>query len=488
MKRALGGQDVDAQSAMLAPAGGSPAADPAAGAVQRATTAGGAKPPAGVATQRKVHRGAIQMKAGDVVQRVDDPPTTTPETTPRTPETTPETTPEPEVPPMTKEEATGHARDVEVKFGAEAAGAGAGLTGAQALVDSALIMMNVHVALWNQRLALAQQKGEQADAKFKSVSDLVKTMGTRPTSREGVSMKSVAGAVPPDKVAKHLQEGAGNLRTKMTAIFNFMGTLSKMVLDELRSGDTTFFDAYEEQGELLKQQATSAEIKIAEAKKKAEEKAKGTGKEPEAVRESILGPAKSKAASEQHKARFDKDDDVKTTQDKIGTSEDPYASERLGNDTSIGPALHEDEIAFMGLEVDKLGEQHLTWREGLDIYKMDQEHWWIDAQNKIGLPIGAGPASGTTDRLMQTGAQLGCTPMGTRAATLGYLLSINAHTLVEILTSAAPYSGEFTEPLDGFGMYKEIKPFGSLKKHANKRFWDEKVAPPTGGDSGGSSE
>lgn len=96
---------------------------------------------------------------------------------------------------------------------------------------------------------------------------------------------------------------------------------------------------------------------------------------------------------------------------------------------------------------------------------------------RLGLPAGVGPASGAADRLMQTGAQSDRGAVGTRSATIGCPMSINAHTLCEIMNPARPDG--FSETIDGLAMYREIAPFGSLERFDSspgRRFWNEKVA------------
>jgi len=414
--------------------------------------------------------GSVQQKA---VQRVEDPKKTPPITTPK--DTPALETPTPTVTPLTVGESNTYARQLEVGFGASAASSGEALAGAQGLVDGAMRVLQASVDAWNQRLVAAQLEGERLEERVKAVGAVeaaaAEAMGTKAVSHAGFSNKSIAGAVAPSRVMAHLREGTGNLRTKMTAAFNFMGALSTVVLAEKRSGDGTFFKSLGDQGVLLMQAATVADVKIAEQKRKAlEEK-----KDPKRVRESIVTPAASKVARQQDADR-EKKAGLDESQGHIGTAQDPFKSARHTDDASIGPELHADEMAFMGLESSALGEQFLTWREGLDLYTMNQDNEWVRMAAEIGLPTGAGPASGTTDRLMQTGAHLGCAPLATRAGTIGYLMSINAHTLNEIMTSAKPYG--FSEPIDGFAMYKNIAPFGSLEgfdKSPDKRFWKEKV-------------
>ncbi len=87
----------------------------------------------------------------------------------------------------------------------------------------------------------------------------------------------------------------------------------------------------------------------------------------------------------------------------------------------------------------------------------------------LSMPLKAGP-SGTTDRLMQTQAILGVsTPTMMRGAALAYLLPINAHSMVEIMTAAAQHG--VAHPA-GMKMYESVDPFGSLQEYSpHPDFW-----------------
>lgn len=349
---------------------------------------------------------------------------------------------------LTTAKAAEYARALEVSFAAVAGTTGGSPEGAQALIDAAIALVKA-----NSDAFLANMKGLQKEAvllidKANQYEEIVaQLMGTPPLNHKGESNLGVAGAVGPEKVYQHLMEGKGNVRTKMTALYNFMRPLSAAVLAARKSGDDTFFTNAGKQFEDL--------IGYADA---AIQKAKDDGK-----RASLLGDAKSK-----------------TTKDHYGTARaanpDGGASTRKANDKSIGPELDKDELEFMGIKPGEVSSKTVTWKEGIDQWLMQEDDQWVKDQTELGLPIGGGP-SGTTDRFMQTGDHLGCDAQGTRAAMIGYLLPINAHTLVEILTSAKPY-GNFTEPIDSHKMYRNIKGYGSLQSHdksPEQIFWKQAV-------------
>lgn len=369
---------------------------------------------------------------------------------------------------LTPAECKKYARAIEVKFAPTTAGKA--MPGAQALVDAAITMVELHVEQWNKRVTEVKKVDSETDAKMKVVEkEIESSMGTKPLDRKGKSNQSIAGAVPPSKVRDHLKTGTGTVRTKMTAVYNFISYLSKAVLAEHRSGDDTFFTTQGKHGETLKQAAIQAEINI---KKQIEENKKLPEKDQKYVRQSILGKAASPDTRAQNDTRGDKPGNNDKT--KVGQESDGFRSKRKGNHKSLGEKITKDEKVFMGIK--NLAKRHLTWREGLDLYYMKEENSWVKKMKGLGMPIGAGP-SGTTDRIMQTGGHLKCDPKATRAASIGYLLPINAHTLVEIMTSAKPY-GPFSEPVDSFAMYKKIPPFGSLKafdKSPGQIFWNDKV-------------
>ena len=113
---------------------------------------------------------------------------------------------------------------------------------------------------------------------------------------------------------------------------------------------------------------------------------------------------------------------------------------------------------------------------------------WVQAMRSMSLPLAGGP-SGTTNLLMNVNDVLkGVGAEEARLACIGYLLPIHAHSLVEVMTSAATHGAGYTA---GQGMYRNIRPYGeeTLRadcgltplKDGKKRFPDEPVetAPVT---------
>src|SRR5262249_29839268 len=102
-------------------------------------------------------------------------------------------------------------------------------------------------------------------------------------------------------------------------------------------------------------------------------------------------------------------------------------------------------------------KERLKWSEGVKTWMTDKNNKWVQAQKKLGLPLGAGP-SGTTNMCMNTGKMIGgVDAQSLRMACIGYLLPIHAHSLVEILTAASAHGVPF---LSGPRMYRRIEPMG----------------------------
>jgi hypothetical protein len=109
------------------------------------------------------------------------------------------------------------------------------------------------------------------------------------------------------------------------------------------------------------------------------------------------------------------------------------------------------------------GGEALKWSEGVRVWAMDAEHKWTAAQKALKVPLGAGP-SGTTSALMSVAAMLKAgEPLEVRMACIGYILGINAHSLVEVLTAAAAHG---CPPPEGQKMYRNIAPLGEAELRA----------------------
>jgi hypothetical protein len=339
------------------------------------------------------------------------------------------------------------------------------LGGAQAMCDRALEVIGAYVATFNERLEAAQEKGNRLDEEAKSYDELVaEWCGTPAVDHRGQPNLGIAGAVGPEKALEHMTKGMGNLRTKMTTIFNFMRPFSKTALDEAKERDMAFFDRLGgDQDKLMAAillAKTENRRKAQEHQRAVEEARTNGGKPPERPRESgLVGEVETGAVVNQANTRghTPRDSGVEAQSQRTAGTE--------------GVDAHRDELAFMKIDQEKLNESRLTWKEGMNVWRLNEDDTWVQMARELSLPLKAGP-SGTTDRIMQTNEQLGATtPVNSRAAALAYLLGINAHSLIEIMAGAAPY-GAFPEPLNRVAVYKEIKPFGNLSAYSpNDTFW-----------------
>jgi hypothetical protein len=257
----------------------------------------------------------------------------------------------------------------------------------------------------------------------------------------------VAGAIgqDPDVILKHM--AGENIRTQMTALFNFHAAFPSALLNTAEADAQSFLEKLKGDKDKLMERYREAKPKYDSAKKKAEEKGE------RAPRASLLEKAPVKAVAGQEEARL----------------EIPLPSRDSSSRTGQDVGLTQDETAFQKL--DSIETDRVKWEEGGLRWIADERNEWIKAARQANLPITAAP-SGTTDRLMQTRAQLGVSdPISWRAAIIAYLLPINAHSLIEVLTAAGGYS-PCQAPAMNLSVYKEIQPFGSLESYSpDPAFW-----------------
>ncbi len=131
-------------------------------------------------------------------------------------------------------------------------------------------------------------------------------------------------------------------------------------------------------------------------------------------------------------------------------------------------------------------EALVKWSEGTKRLMINELDPWVQAMRAMSLPLAGGP-SGTTNALMNTNSLLqGVGASEARLACIGYLLPIHAHTLVEIMTSAATHGASFSA---GQQMYRYIAPYSEeqlretcglqpAKADGKKRFPDEPAPTP----------
>ncbi|MFK7927704.1 MAG: hypothetical protein AB8H79_05930 [Myxococcota bacterium] len=329
----------------------------------------------------------------------------------------------------------------EMAFGAGAMGNGA----VNGCVDS---MMERIAAIVTAEWETTQQ-GKALDLE----EQLGSLCGTRP------DMKGVAGAVPKDKVYAHMLGGAGNVRTKMTALMNFGRPFQAKLEGLNKSGKTKQFI------ETLKANDTG-EVKANTETlgARAKELGEGGGRLTPTPRD----PAATKVAVQ-----------PSTRGEFTGgaSTQSGRTAEKVG--------LLEDEADFQGLTKDDSQinggweTKRVLWEEGARKWLINEENDWVASIRELSLPLKAGP-SGTTDRLMQTRELLGVsTATDCRAACLAYLLPINAHSMVEIMEAANRFGAPYTA---GPEMYHSVDPFGSLKAYApDDTWWSVVEAAAAGG-------
>ncbi len=96
----------------------------------------------------------------------------------------------------------------------------------------------------------------------------------------------------------------------------------------------------------------------------------------------------------------------------------------------------------------------VKWLEGARKWIINERDKWVYAQRRMSLPLAAGP-SGTTNKIMSLAKILNVNLYDTRLACMGYMLAKRDHSLVEIMSAAAPHGCSFTHSQK---MYRDIKP------------------------------
>lgn len=152
-------------------------------------------------------------------------------------------------------------------------------------------------------------------------------------------------------------------------------------------------------------------------------------------------------------------------------------------DPQVQPGPRERER--MGLTADDQTSL-IQWSEGTKRLMINEIDPWVQAMRAMSLPLAGGP-SGTTNMLMNVNDVMqGASAEGARLACIGYLLPIHAHTLVEVMTSAATHGAGYTA---GQQMYRNIGPYSEeqlrescglqpAKADGKKRFPDEAAPTP----------
>lgn len=137
--------------------------------------------------------------------------------------------------------------------------------------------------------------------------------------------------------------------------------------------------------------------------------------------------------------------------------------------------LSSAEMTMMGLSTsdtvskEDLDAKRLTWEEGMRAFVIKSTAFTQKLQ-QCAVPMGAG-TSGTTARIMALGTTLGFTDaISLRAACIGYLIPIRAHTLWEVLQGAV--AGGAPAPAQDLSAFDNVAPFGpSRTLYPDESFW-----------------
>lgn len=379
----------------------------------------------------------------------------------------------------------------EVNLGLAAAGDG--MTASQAVMDQIQAYLTAYAT---QLTGAVQDVEEQKRLVNEKINTTLPQLGT--------TDPSVAGAVGKDPTTLLTVLKGGNLREQMTILFNFMRFFSDSMLKMTETERTTIIgqaklgkDALEKRIDDVSKKTTQVDPMMpalpngtASGADQLQAPAEGQILQNSTdgnfvfganARNPGLADVDQKLLDGQDRARIE-DKNAGSSQRTIGSldgtnaelSEREKAVQQKGIEKNLGGKLPEEA---------ELEKEKLLWAEGADKWIADAQSEFVKHLQEMQVPFGAGP-SGTTARLMSTAQQLGyADPVQMRLACMGYLLPIRAHSLVEILVSAAAYGAP--TPLDGLMMYTEIAPYdaSTLKGFSGGKFpheWKaEREAPTT---------
>jgi len=130
-----------------------------------------------------------------------------------------------------------------------------------------------------------------------------------------------------------------------------------------------------------------------------------------------------------------------------------------------------EKLVMFGTDAPKeknFKEQLLTWSEGRKVWYINEGDKFVQECREASVPLGGG-VSGTTMRIMELSKvfNTGTPPVNMRAAAIGYLLPIRAHTLIEVMKGAQPFgAGDVPSP-PSFTLYADIQPWGDLSRLGN---------------------
>jgi hypothetical protein len=331
---------------------------------------------------------------------------------------------------------------------------------------------------------------EEASTQMAATAEGVQARLATSLPKLGTTDATVAGAVGTDPHVLIDAMANGNLREKMTILFNFMRFFNEGMLKMTEAQRDTVIGSAELNAGLLADRIGDLEAQTpavdptapatAEAPSGADQLASpGEGKtlRNTTTGEFALGPKTRTSLTDvdpkliggQDRARIDGGNKAssRTIASLDGTNAELSDREKAVQEKALG-------------ETETLDTATLRWNEGADKWMADKNSEFVQLLEATQVPFGAGP-SGTTARLMSTAQQLGYTDaIGMRLACMGYLLPIRAHSLIEVMVSAAAYGCPAPQP--GLMMYTEIAPYdaGTLKGFSGGKFPHEWAAENAG--------
>lgn len=347
----------------------------------------------------------------------------------------------------------------ETNLGLAAASDGKGAS--QAVMDKVMAYLYQYARVLTATREDLDAMNEEVKAKVKSV-----------LPKLGTNDASVAGAVGTEIEPLVEVLVGGNLREQMTILFNFMRFFSESMLKMTEAQRTTVIAEARLGADALKKRMDeiSAEAKSIDPTAPADASGQ-TGAQQLAAPTGLVRNATTGEFAVGGTARMpslaDVDNKLISGQDRARIDGGNKPSSRtIGSLEGTGAELSDREKAIQGAgrsvpEGQELEDQNLQWAEGADKWMADQTSQFVQMLEATQVPFGAGP-SGTTARLMSTAQELGYGDAnGMRLACIGYLLPIRAHSLVEIMVSAAAYG--CPAPLPGLMMYTQIAPYDDTK-------------------------
>src|SRR5581483_6393745 len=308
----------------------------------------------------------------------------------------------------------------ETALGGKAMSHGAANAAAKAMTDKAHKMVQM----------IAKKGNEAADKQKEYEKKFQETLGAMAGNEPGVKSMGIAGAVGNDAAVLEEVFADGNLRERLTIIFNFMRPFSATLVAADVQEREKFIQELHLNGEQIKQRLD---------KMKTDPKMQ------------LVGDPAQTMAKMQNAAREDGGE---------------KQSSRDASSLPKGAELSKREVKFQGLQAKPDGsaneavQQTLKWKEGADKWKAKADSEYVQKLRSLKLPFGAGP-SGTTDRIMSMAQLLGYgDTYAARLACIGYLLPIRAHSLHEIMLAASTYGCDFT---DGQKLYTNVKPLSEAE-------------------------